>query len=62
MKLTSSPATVAVRAAFILLVGFIRLFKLLVQLFPDIERPRIAVQTFWRAAAPQVTTPSVKAG
>lgn len=29
------------------------LFKLPVQLFPDIERPRIAVQTQWRAASPQ---------
>ena len=57
MKLTSSaltsPAAVAVGVALILLVGFISLFKLPVQLFPDIERPRIAVQTFWRAASPQ---------
>ncbi len=57
MKLTSnalsSPAAVAVGVALILLVGMISLFKLPVQLFPDIERPRIAVQTFWRAASPQ---------
>jgi len=56
MKLTktalASPAAVAVGIALILLVGIISLFKLPVQLFPDIERPRIAIQTFWRAAAP----------
>lgn len=57
MKLTSnalsSPAAVAVGVALILLVGMISLFKLPVQLFPDIERPRIAVQTQWRSASPQ---------
>ena len=57
MKLTSnalsSPAAVAVGVTLILLVGMLSLFKLPVQLFPDIERPRIAVQTMWRAASPQ---------
>lgn len=57
MKLTSSalssPAAVSVGIALILLVGMLSLFKLPVQLFPDIERPRIAIQTFWRAASPQ---------
>jgi len=57
MKLTStalkSPAAVAVGVALILLVGAISLFRLPIQLFPDIERPRIAIQTFWRAASPQ---------
>jgi len=57
MKLTksalSSPAAVSVGVALIILVGLISLFKLPVQLFPDIENPRIAIQTFWRAASPQ---------
>jgi multidrug efflux pump subunit AcrB len=57
MKLTksalSSPAAVSVGVALILLVGMLSLFKLPVQLFPDIERPRIAIQTFWRAASPK---------
>lgn len=57
MKLTksalSSPAAVSVGVALIVLVGLISLFKLPVQLFPDIENPRIAIQTFWRAASPQ---------
>lgn len=57
MKLTStalrSPAAVSVVVALILLVGLLSLVKLPIQLFPDIERPRIAIQTFWRAASPQ---------
>ncbi len=57
MKLISSalksPAAVSVTVALILLVGVISLFKLPVQLFPDIERPRIAIQTIWRAASPK---------
>ncbi|MBO9490254.1 efflux RND transporter permease subunit [Endozoicomonas sp. G2_1] len=57
MKLTQtalkSPAAVAVGVALILLLGVLSLIKLPVQLFPDIERPRIAIQTFWRAASPQ---------
>lgn len=56
MKLTTqalkNPASVAVVVSLILLVGLMSLFKLPVQLFPDIERPRIAVQTSWRAASP----------
>ncbi|PKH88054.1 efflux RND transporter permease subunit [Colwellia sp. Bg11-28] len=57
MKLTksalTSPAAVAVVVALTLLVGMLSLFKLPVQLFPDIERPQIAVQTFWRSASPK---------
>jgi multidrug efflux pump subunit AcrB len=57
MKLTKSaltnPAAVAVVVALTLLVGMLSLFKLPVQLFPDIERPQIGVQTTWRAASPK---------
>ena len=57
MKLTTqaltNPASVAVAVALLLLAGLVSLSNLPVQLFPDIERPRIAVQTFWRAASPQ---------
>lgn len=56
MKLTQAslknPATVAVVAAVLLLLGMLSLFKLPVQLFPDIEQPQIGIQTFWRSAAP----------
>ncbi len=47
-----NPATVAVITALVLLLGAITLFKLPVQLFPDIENPQITIATFWRAAAP----------
>ena len=57
MKLTSialkSPAAVAVIISIILLGGIMSLFNLPVQLFPDIDRPRIAIQTQWRAASPK---------
>jgi multidrug efflux pump subunit AcrB len=57
MKLTGqalkSPASVAVAIALIILVGVLSLIELPVQLFPDIERPRIAIQTQWRAASPK---------
>ncbi|MEW6992768.1 efflux RND transporter permease subunit [Colwelliaceae bacterium MEBiC 14330] len=57
MKLTksalTSPAAVAVVVALTLLVGMLSLIKLPVQLFPDIERPQIGIQTTWRAASPK---------
>ena len=57
MKLTksalASPAAISVGIALILLLGLISLFKLPIQLFPDIERPQIGIQTFWRAASPK---------
>lgn len=57
MKLTKSalisPAAVAVVVALALLFGIISLFRLPVQLFPDIERPQIGIQTTWRAASPK---------
>ncbi len=56
MKLTEqslkNPAAVMVIAAMALVLGVVMLTKLPVQLFPAIERPQLAVQTFWRAASP----------
>lgn len=56
MKLTEkslkNPAAVMVVAAMALVLGVVMLTRLPVQLFPDIERPQLAVQTFWRAASP----------
>jgi multidrug efflux pump subunit AcrB len=56
MKLTEkslkNPAAVIVLAAMALVIGMIMLSKLPVQLFPNIERPQLGVQTFWRAASP----------
>ena len=57
MKLTeaslSNPAAVAVAVALVCLFGVIALTNLPLQLFPDIERPQMTVQTSWRAASPQ---------
>ena len=57
MNLTESslknPAGVAVLIAVVLLFGAFSLSQLPVQLFPDIERPQITIQTGWRAASPR---------
>ena len=57
MKLTAAsldnPAAVIVAVTLILLFGMASLARLPVQLFPDIENPRIAIQTGWRAASPR---------
>lgn len=56
MKLTQfslkNPAAILVVAAMLLVLGVVTLGRLPVQLFPNIERPVLAVQTFWRAASP----------
>lgn len=44
---------VGIAVLIVALLGIYCLYNLPVQLFPDIERPRISVQTFWRAASPQ---------
>lgn len=46
-------SAVAIGVSIIICLGLFSLFKLPVQLFPDIERPQISIQTFWRAASPQ---------
>ncbi len=52
-KSLANPAAVAVFATIILLLGVITLFRLPVQLFPDIDQPQITVQASWRAASPR---------
>lgn len=56
MKLTRSslknPAVVAVVAAVLLLMGVVTLFRLPVQLLPNVEKSFITVFTQWRSAAP----------
>ncbi|WP_454831236.1 efflux RND transporter permease subunit [Pseudoxanthomonas wuyuanensis] len=57
MKITESalrnPAAVAVVVALACLFGALSLRSLPLQLFPDIERPQMSIQTNWRAASPQ---------
>lgn len=48
-----SPAAVAVGVAVAILFGLFALVTLPVQLFPDIERPQIGIQTGWRTATPR---------
>ena len=56
MKLTENslknPAAVIVVALMALVLGIVMLTRLPVQLLPDIERPQLSIQTFWRAASP----------
>ena len=49
----NSPASIIVTAILILLFGIISLFKLPIQITPEIEQPQISVFTGWRSAAPQ---------
>jgi multidrug efflux pump subunit AcrB len=48
-----NPAAVVVGVALVCLFGILSLGKLPLQLFPDIERPQMSIQTGWRAASPQ---------
>src|SRR5690606_24847261 len=47
-----NPAAVAVVVTLVLVFGTLALFRLPLQLFPDIDRPQMSVQAFWRAASP----------
>ena len=48
-----SPATVLVLLVLIFLFGTISIFKLPIQLTPDIEQPQITIMSGWREAAPE---------
>ena len=48
-----NPAAVGVAIAIAMLFGIYSLTRLPVQLFPNIERPNIQIQTGWRAASPR---------
>jgi HAE1 family hydrophobic/amphiphilic exporter-1 len=47
------PVTVAVGVLLVLLFGLLSLFRIPVQLTPDIVRPEVTVETRWRGASPQ---------
>jgi len=57
MNLTLSslknPTAVVVAILLVMLFGAISLFKLPVQLTPDISKPEITISTGWRSAAPE---------
>ncbi len=47
-----NPAAVAVAVGAILLLGLVSLYRLPIQLFPDIDRPQLSINTAWRASSP----------
>jgi len=47
------PVTITVCAVLVILFGLISLFRVPVQLTPDVERPKISVRTFWFGASPE---------
>ncbi|WP_138380015.1 efflux RND transporter permease subunit [Luteithermobacter gelatinilyticus] len=51
-KSLKNPAVVAVIVAMVLLFGGYSISRLPVQLFPNIENPRVSIFTPWRAASP----------
>ncbi|HWA04554.1 MAG TPA: efflux RND transporter permease subunit [Rhizomicrobium sp.] len=48
-----SPAAIAVGVAMTMLFGAFALYSLPIQLFPDIDRPQIGIETDWRAETPR---------
>ncbi|MDX1444174.1 MAG: efflux RND transporter permease subunit, partial [Gammaproteobacteria bacterium] len=49
----SNPVAVVVAILLVTLFGVLSLFRLPVQMTPDIEEPQLFIQTNWRAAAPE---------
>src|ERR1700743_2378594 len=48
-----SPAAIAVGVAVTMLFGLFALYSLPIQLFPDIDRPQIGIETDWRSETPR---------
>jgi len=48
-----NPAAVLVIVALVMVFGFLSIFKLPIQLIPDIEQPQITITSGWRSAAPE---------
>src|SRR4029077_21042022 len=48
-----SPIGIIVIAVFLGLVGLLSLSRLPLQLFPDINKPELSIQTGWRTASPE---------
>lgn len=50
---TNNPVKVAVGSIFVLLFGLLALFRIPIQLVPDVEKPQITVETRWIGASPE---------
>ncbi|NMP31946.1 efflux RND transporter permease subunit [Thalassotalea sp. M1531] len=48
-----NPAAIIVIVALVMVFGLLSVFKLPIQLTPDIEQPQISIFTGWRSAAPE---------
>ncbi|HZP66773.1 MAG TPA: efflux RND transporter permease subunit, partial [Rudaea sp.] len=48
-----NPVAVGMVVLLVAVLGFMSLRQLPLQLFPDIDRPQISIQTNWRAASPE---------
>lgn len=48
----SNPVAVVVACLLLIIFGSISLFRLPIQMAPEIERPEISIETVWRASAP----------
>ena len=51
-KIIRRPVTVTVGVILVLLFGLLALFRIPVQLTPEVVKPEITVETFWRGASP----------
>ncbi len=49
----SNPTAVVVALIMVVMFGLISLFRLPVQMTPNVERPQITVQTNWRSSSPE---------
>jgi len=47
------PVTITVGAVLVILFGLISLFRVPVQLTPDVEKPKISIRTDWPGASPE---------
>ena len=49
----NKPVTVVVGAILLLLFGFISLFRIPIQLTPNVDLPEVSIETIWAGASPQ---------
>lgn len=49
----SKPAVIAVAVAMTILFGLLSIRTLPIQLFPDISRPGLSIEVYWRSASPE---------
>ena len=48
-----NPVKVTVAVILMILFGALSIFRIPIQLTPDVDRPLVTVETFWEGASPQ---------